>query len=57
MELKVELLPILTGGSRIAILSEDSASFLGVHSSDRMETKIRQPRNDCNRKHRGIFFE
>ena len=39
MELKVELLPILTGGSRIAILSEESASSLGVHSSDRIRIK------------------
>jgi AMP phosphorylase len=39
MELKVELLPIFTGGSRIAILSEDSASSLGVHSSDRIRIK------------------
>ena len=36
MELTVELLPIITGGSRIAILSEESASSLGVHSSDRI---------------------
>ena len=36
MELTVEVLPITTGGSRIAILSEESASFLGVHSSDRI---------------------
>jgi AMP phosphorylase len=39
MELTVELLPILTGGSRIAILSEESASLLGVHSSDRIRIK------------------
>jgi len=36
MELKVEILMITTGGSRIAILSEESASLLGVHSSDRI---------------------
>ena len=36
MELTVEVLPIMTGGSRIAILSEESASSLGVHSSDRI---------------------
>jgi AMP phosphorylase len=36
MELKVEILPIFTGGSRIAILSEASANLLGVHSSDRI---------------------
>ena len=39
MELKVELLPILTGGSRIAIISEESANSLGVHSSDRIRIK------------------
>ena len=39
MELTVELLPILTGGSRIAILSEEAASSLGVHSSDRIRIK------------------
>ena len=36
MELTVEVLMITTGGSRIAILSEESASLLGVHSSDRI---------------------
>jgi AMP phosphorylase len=36
MELIVEVLNITTGGSRIAILSEESASLLGVHSSDRI---------------------
>jgi AMP phosphorylase len=39
MELSVELLPILTGGSRIAILSEEAAGSLGVHSSDRIRIK------------------
>ncbi|HMK95108.1 MAG TPA: AMP phosphorylase [Candidatus Limnocylindrales bacterium] len=39
MELTVEVLPIMTGGSRIAILSEESASVLGVHSSDRIRIK------------------
>ena len=37
MELKVEVLMITTGGSRIAILSEESANLLGVHSSDRIK--------------------
>jgi AMP phosphorylase len=37
MELRVEVLMITTGGSRIAILSEDSANLLGVHSSDRIK--------------------
>jgi AMP phosphorylase len=36
MKLTVEVLPITTGGSRIAILSEESASMLDVHSSDRI---------------------
>ena len=39
MELTVELLPIFTGGSRIAIISEESANSLGVHSSDRIRIK------------------
>ena len=39
MELTVEVLPIFTGGSRIAILSEESANSLGVHSSDRIRIK------------------
>lgn len=37
MELTVETLMITTGGSRIAILSEQSANLLGVHSSDRIK--------------------
>jgi AMP phosphorylase len=37
MELSVEVLMITTGGSRIAILSEQSANLLGVHSSDRIK--------------------
>lgn len=37
MELIVEILNITTGGNRIAILSEQSASLLGVHSSDRIK--------------------
>ncbi|MGD0644959.1 MAG: AMP phosphorylase [Candidatus Bathyarchaeia archaeon] len=36
MELIVEVLNITTGGSRIAILGEQCASLLGVHSSDRI---------------------
>jgi AMP phosphorylase len=36
MEIIVEILNITTGGNRIAILSEQSASLLGVHSSDRI---------------------
>ena len=37
MELSVETLMISTGGSRIAILSEQTANQLGVHSSDRIK--------------------
>jgi len=40
MELNVEVLMITTGGSRIAILSEETANFLGVHSSDRIRISI-----------------
>ena len=36
MELHVEVLMITTGGSRIAIISDETASLLGVHSSDRI---------------------
>lgn len=37
MELKVEILYITSGGSRIAILNEKNANLLGVHSSDRIK--------------------
>jgi AMP phosphorylase len=37
MELNVEVLNITTGGSRLVILSEQSARLLGVHSSDRIK--------------------
>ena len=37
MELIVELLNITTGGNLIAVLSEQSANLLGVHSSDRIK--------------------
>jgi AMP phosphorylase len=36
MELTAEVLKITAGGRRIAILGEETASQLGVHSSDRM---------------------
>ena len=36
MELKAELLHITSGGRRIAILSDETASSLGVHSGDRI---------------------
>jgi AMP phosphorylase len=36
MELTTELLPITAGGRRIAILSNETANLLGVHSSDRI---------------------
>ena len=41
MELIVEVLNITTGGSRIALLSEQSANLLGVHSSDRIKITYR----------------
>ena len=37
MELLVELLNITTGGNRIAVLSQQTANLLGVHSSDRIK--------------------
>jgi AMP phosphorylase len=37
MELIVETLMITTGGIRIALLSEEAASQMGVHSSDRIK--------------------
>ncbi|MCW4007468.1 MAG: AMP phosphorylase [Candidatus Bathyarchaeota archaeon] len=36
MELKTEILKITAGGKRIAIIAEETASQLGVHSSDRI---------------------
>ena len=36
MELIAEVLNITAGGRRIAILGEETASLLGVHSSDRI---------------------
>jgi AMP phosphorylase len=41
MKLSVEVLMITTGGIRIALLSEQSASQLGVHSSDRIKITYR----------------
>ena len=37
MKLEARLLDIQAGGRRIAILDDETASFLGVHSSDRVE--------------------
>ena len=37
MKLEARLLNIQAGGRRIAILDDETASFLGVHSSDRVE--------------------
>ncbi len=37
MELIVELLNITTGGNRIAVISQQTANLLGVHSSDRIK--------------------
>jgi AMP phosphorylase len=39
VEFIVELLNITTGGNRIAVLGEYSASLLGVHSSDRIKIR------------------
>ena len=36
MELIAEVLNITAGGRRIAIISEETAGILGVHSSDRI---------------------
>jgi len=36
MKLKARLLEIQAGGRSIAILDDETASFLGVHSSDRV---------------------
>ncbi len=41
MDLTVEVLMITTGGSRIALLSEQSANLLGVHSSDRIKISFK----------------
>ena len=41
MDLAVEVLMITTGGSRIALLSEQSANLLGVHSSDRIKISFK----------------
>ncbi len=40
MELTAELLHITAGGRRIAILSEETANSLGVHSSDRIRITV-----------------
>ena len=42
MKLKVRLLEIRAGERRIAILSDETASFLGVHSSDRVKITYRK---------------
>jgi hypothetical protein len=36
MKLTAEVLKITAGGKRIAIISEETANSLGVHSSDRI---------------------
>ena len=40
MELVAQVLKITTGGRRVAILGEDTAIVLGVHSSDRIQIKF-----------------
>ena len=42
MKLKARLLEIQAGGRRIAILDNETASFLGVHSSDRVKITYKQ---------------
>jgi AMP phosphorylase len=42
MKLKARLLDIQAGGKRIAILDDETASFLGVHSSDRVKITYRK---------------
>ncbi|MDH5636520.1 MAG: AMP phosphorylase [Candidatus Bathyarchaeota archaeon] len=42
MKLKARLLDIQAGGRRIAILDDETASFLGVHSSDRVKITYKQ---------------
>src|SRR3990172_685603 len=42
MELRAELLHITAGGRRIAILNDETASILGVHSSDRIKLSSRK---------------
>ncbi len=37
MKLKARILDIQTGGKRIAILDDETASFMGIHSSDRVK--------------------
>ncbi len=44
MKLKAKLLEIQAGGRRIAILDDETASFLGVHSSDRVKITYKQER-------------
>ena len=45
MELKAEVLHITAGGRRIAILNDETANTLGVHSSDRI--KIAHNKNEA----------
>jgi len=40
MELIVELLNITTGGNRIAVISQQTANSMGVHSSDRIKIAV-----------------
>jgi AMP phosphorylase len=44
MKLKARLLEIQAGGRRIAILDDETASLLGVHSSDRVSITYRKQR-------------
>jgi AMP phosphorylase len=65
MKLKAKLLEIQAGGRRIAILDNDTASFLGVHSSDRVKITYKQERlnaivniaNNFPRNYIGLYEE
>jgi len=65
MELKARLLDIQAGGRRIAILDDETASFLGVHSSDRVKITYKNEHliaivniaGNFSRNHVGLYEE
>jgi len=65
MKLKAKLLDIQAGGRRIAILDDESASLLGVHSSDRVRISYKNKQlialvniaTDFPRSHIGLYQE
>jgi AMP phosphorylase len=65
MKLKAKLLDIQAGGRRIAILNDESASLLGVHSSDRVRINYKNKQlialvniaTDFPRSHIGLYEE